>query len=216
MSIVNNALHVTGKGNLNLGAEADDGAGDATHGWAKSDVWWNVPLNQIFMGAGAIGAVGRTSAGIYTAAITAAAATQIVVVPLVMPQRKFAGTPGGAAPHGVKVLDLAFGYTIGTAGETSIAVTFNVETPANATARALVSNPFGSGAVTYENPLGTVAATLPVATQATPYVVRAIPATPAFINADMSQIYAEISFVNPGTSVATLTFISWHVALGLY
>lgn len=216
MSWANNSAHVTGKGNFTLGAEVDDLAGDATHGWAKADVWLNVPLSQLIAVAGAVGAVARTSQGIYTLAVTAAAATQIVAVPLVGLHRKFSGAPSISAPHGLKILDLAFGYTIATAAETTVSVAFSVETQTNATARALTANPFGAGAVTYENPIGTSVATLPVAAQATPYVVRAIPATPAFINADNSQVYAEISFVNPGTSVATLTFVAWHLAVALY
>jgi hypothetical protein len=215
VSWANNAAHVTGKGNATFGVELDDLAGDATHGYAKGDVWWNVPLWLLTSFTQAL-TVARTSAGIYTSALAAAASTGIVVVPLVAFQRKFSGAPVAAAPHGVKILDVAFGYTIATAAETSIAVTFNVEADVNATARALTTNPFGAGAVTYENPIGTSVANLPVATQATPYVCRAIPATPAFINADISQVNAEISFVNPGTSVATLTFVAWHLAVALY
>ena len=209
-----NKVHWTGAGNLVLGVEADDGAGDATHTYAKADAWVNVPLNQLTSVTQAL-TFARTSQGIYTSALAAAASTGVVIVPLVGIQRKFQGTPAISAPHGLKILDLAFGYTIATAAETTVSVAFTVETQANATARALTANPFGSGAVTYENPIGTVAATLPVAAQATPYVVRAIPAAPAFINADNSQVFAEISFVNPGTSVATLTFVSWHLAVAL-
>jgi hypothetical protein len=204
-----------GNGGLTLGNSGlADGAADATHKYAKGDCWINVPLNTLAMGAGA-GAFSRTSAGLYLFTITAAAATQIVVVPLVGILRKFSQVSGGVSnPHGVKVTDLVFGYTIATASETSIGVTFATNLDVNATARAAVVAPFG--AVTYENPLGTVVATLPVAAQATPYVVRAVPAAPVFVNADNTDVFAEISFVNPGTSVAVLTHVGFHCSVALY
>jgi hypothetical protein len=209
----NNACDITGKGNLTLGVEVDDLAGDITHGWSKADVWLNVPLFQLTSVTQAL-TFARTSQGIYTSALAAAASTGIVIVPLVGLHRKFTGAPVAAAPHGLKILDLAFGYTIATAGETTISVTFSTETQTNNAVRAATTAPFGT--VTYENPIGTTVANLPVATQANPYVVRAVPGTPIFVNTDNTQVYAEISFVNPGTSVATLTFMTWHLAVALY
>lgn len=207
---------VNGAGALSLGnAGRDDGSADPANPYAKGDCFVNVPLNQIFMGAGAIGAIGRTAAGIFTAAITAAAATQIVVVPITGIFRRFAGNTGGPVnPHGFKLLDLVFDYTIGTAGETAITVAFFTEVQTNAAARAAVATPFG--AVAYENPIGTPQAGAPVAVQATPYVVRAVPAAPIFVNTDNTDVWAEISFVNPGTAVATLTHIGYHAAVALY
>jgi hypothetical protein len=207
---------ITGQGGLSLGnAGKDDGSGDPAAPYAKGDVWVNVPLNQLIMGAGAIGAPVRASAGLYSAAITAAAATQIVTVPITGLFRKYAGSLGGPGnPHGFKLTDLVFVYTIATAGETSIAVAFFTVVDTNAVARASVATPFG--AVTYENPIGTVVANPPVATQATPYVVRAVPAAPIFVNADNTDVYAEISFVNPGTAVAALTHVGYHVSMALY
>ena len=207
---------INGQGNLSLGnAGKDDASGDPAALYAKGDCFVNVPLNSVFAGAGAIGAVGRTSAGIYTVQVTAAAATQIVVIPITGIFRKFASTAGGVNnPHGFKLLDLVLGYTIGTAAETTVSVAFFTEVQTNNTARASTATPFG--AVTYENPIGTVVATLPVATQANPYVSRAVPATPIFVNADNTDVYAEVSFVNPGTAVAVLTHIGYHVSVALY
>jgi hypothetical protein len=206
---------LNGAGNLSLGnAGFDDLAGDLTNPYAKADCWVNVPLSDLFTFVQA-GTLARTSAGIYTFALAAGATTGIVVVPLIEIFRRFTNTRGGPQnPHGIKVTDLVFAYTIATAGETSIGVTFATEVQTNATARAALTTPFG--AVTYENPIGTVAATLPVAVQATPYVVRAVPAAPVFISVDNTDAFAEISFVNPGTAVATLTHVSFHASVALY
>lgn len=215
MTWVNNAAHVTGKGNLNLGVEADDGAGDATQGYAKSDIRVTVPLNTIYAASGTW-AMSRTSQGLYVLTETGAAATHVLVVPLGFQlQRLFAGTPAAAAPHGVKINGLELNYTIATANMTSIAVTFNAETQANNGARAITSNPFGSS-VTYQNPPGTTAASLPVATQANPYVTIATPSAPIFVNTDETFIAAEISFVNPGTAVAGITGVQWMLSVALY
>jgi hypothetical protein len=215
MSWANNAAHVTGKGNLTLGVETDDLAGDATHGYAKGDAWFEVPLGWLvdscFVQAGTFA---RTSAGLYTLALAAAGSTGVVAVPLYWLFRKFTGAPVAAAPHGMKITDFVLDYIIATAAETTVSVAFFTNLDVNAQARASVATPFG--AVTYENPIGTVVATLPVATQATPYVCRAIPATPIFVNVDNTAAFAEISCVNPGTAVITFTRIGFHASAALY
>lgn len=212
----NNAW-IEGNGNLTLGNQGKgDGAADPAAAWAKGDVWVNIPLNLLVSSCLVqAGTWSRTSAGLFLLTLAAAASTGIVVVPLNFFFRKFVQTVGNTAnPKGMKVSDLVFGYTIATAGETSITVTFQTNQDVNATARAAVTAPFG--AVTYENPLGTVVATPPVATQATPYLVRAVPAAPVFVNGDNTDVYAEIAVVNPGTAVIAFTHVGFHCSAALY
>jgi hypothetical protein len=208
---------INGQGNLSLGnAGRDDASADPAALYAKGDVWISVPLPFLVNSALTQAATfARTSAGLYTLALAAAASTGIVVVPINFFFRKFASTTGGVNnPHGMKLLDFVLAYTVATAAETSVNVTFNTVVDANATARAATTTALG--AVTYENPIGTSVANLPVATQATPYVCRAIPATPIFINTDNTELIAEIACVNPGTSVITFTHIGFHASLALY
>lgn len=210
-----NAFHVTGKGNIVTGVEVDDLAGDASFGYAKGDFWLPVPLQNLTSFPNAP-TLARTSQGIYTAALTTNT-TQNVVVPLTgMGLRTFTGAPVASAPHGLKVNALLFNYTVATLGATSLAVAFVAEVQTNATARALVTNPFGSGAVTYQNPPGTTVANPAVATQATPYVTLAVPGTPAFFNTLYGQVFAEITVVMPNTSVVTLTEVAWLLSVAMY
>lgn len=212
MSFVNANAHVTGQGNLVLGYEGEDNAGDATHRYAKGDVFFNVPLQSVLTLPNAL-TITRTSAGLYTAALTTNT-TQVVSVPLLGLFRKYAGATGQLAPHGMKITDLVFAYTVATLAVTSVAVTFVTNLDVNITARAAVTAPFG--AVTYENPIGTVVANPAVATSATPYVTRAVPAAPVFINTDNTEAFAEITFVIPNTSVPSLTHIGFHASIALY
>ena len=208
---------IDGNGSLSLGnAGFDDKAGDSVHKYAKGDVWIDVPLgflvNYAMVQAGTLA---RTSAGLWTLTLAAAATTGILAIPLNFFFRKFTNIAGGAQnPKGFKVTDLVFDYTIATAGETSIAVTFQTNVDVNATARAAVVAPFG--AVTYENPIGTVVANPPVAVQATPYVVRAVPAAPVFVSADNTDAFVEIAVANPGTAVIAFTHIGFHASVALY
>src|SRR6266487_3023668 len=64
--------------------------------------------------------------------------------------------------------------------------------------------------------VGTVAATLPVATQANPYVTRIVPAAPIFVNTDNTDVWLEISEVNPGTAVMAITHLGYHCSVALY
>lgn len=205
---------INGNGNMSLGnAGFDDGSADATHKYAKGDCFVNVPLNHLLTLPNAL-TITRTSAGLYVAALTTNT-TQVVIVPLSGIFRKFSQTTGGVAnPHGFKVTDLVFNYIVATLAVTSVAVTFVTNLDVNAVARAAVTAPFG--AVTYENPIGTVVANPAVATQATPYVTRAVPAAPAFVNVDNTDLFAEITFVIPNTSVPSLTHVGFHCSVGLY
>lgn len=205
---------LNGQGNLSLGnAGFNDGSGDATHSYAKGDCFINVPLWQLLTLPNAL-TMSRTSAGLYVAALTTNT-TQVVVVPLTGILRKFTNITGGAQnPHGFKVTDLVFSYIVATLAITSAAVTFVTNLDVNATARAAVTAPFG--AVTYENPIGTVVANPAVATQATPYMTRAVPAAPVFVNVDNTDVFAEITFVIPNTSVPSLTHVGFHASVALY
>lgn len=207
----NNKAHLTGAGNFNLGIEADDGAGDASFGYSKGDIWWPVPLNTVGLITNT-GTFARTSQGIYT--LTLNAASGLLVAYLTGPLRKFAGTPAASAPHGLKVVDLTFAYTIATANETSISVAFSTELQTNNGVRSATTSPFGT--VTYANPPGTTVANPPTATQANPYVVQAIPPTPIFVNTDTTMVTAEVNITNPGTSVFVLTMMTWHLSVALY
>lgn len=206
---------INGQGNLSLGNGGfDDLAGDAAALYAKGDVFVNVPLNWITSFPNAP-TLARTSAGLYTAALTTNT-TQFVVVPITGLFRKFAGASRAPAlaPHGFKITDLVFNYVVATLAPTSLAVAFFTQVDVNATARASVATPFG--AVTYENPIGTVVANPAVTVQATPYVTRAVPAAPVFVNADNTEVYAEITVIMPNTSVVTLTHIGFHCSVALY
>lgn len=220
-----NNLGIDKNGNLSLGfSGANDGAGDAAHAYAKTDCFYNFPLNTLgITGTGAT--FGRTSAGIYTLAVTTNGTTQIGgIVPF--PHRFIAtatppvaggipmGAPPVSAPHGYKIKDIVLCYTVTTLAATSVNVALATELQANNGARSATTTPMG--AVTYENPIGTVVGSLPVATQANPYVCRAVPATPTFITADNTILSFEIVVVLPNTSVLTITQVGVHYAMALY
>ena len=216
MSWANNAAHVTGKGNLNLGIETDDLSGDATQGYAKADCWFNVPLAWLVSCClTQAGTFARTSAGLYTLAIASGTSTGVIVVPITALLRKFTGAPVASAPHGFKLTDLVLTYIASIAAETSINVTFSTNSDVNATARASVTQPFGT-TITYENPLGTVVTNLPVTTTTVPYVCRAVPVAPIFVNTDNTEINAEIALVNPGTAIVTFDHIGFHGSVAIY
>lgn len=207
---------INGQGNLSLGNSGrDDASGDPAALYAKGDVFVNIPLNWLTSVTQAL-TFARTSAGIYTTALAAAASTGVLIIPLTGLFRKFSQVSGGVNnPHGFKVLDVVLNYTIGTAAETSITPSFVTETQTNNTARAATTTPLGA-TVTVENPIGTVVANLPTAVQAAPYVTRFYGSAPVFVNTDNTDLYAEVAFVNPGTSVATITHVGFHASVALY
>lgn len=219
----NNAF-IRGNGNLTLGlAGKDDAAYDATHTYAKNDFWAHVSPVLLPLGIPTTTLTElnvRNAAGQYERQYTAGGAiTPKLALPLSMYlpfHRTLTGTTSTSAPHGFKLLDLILNYKVATADATSVAVVFNTETPqANATARSAASTtPLGT--ITYQNPLGTVVATLPVAQQATPYVNRIVLGTPAFVNTDRSTLTAEIQLSLPNTCVFTITDIALHFALAAY
>lgn len=213
----NNAM-VNKSGNLSLGGEGfDDGKGDTTHPYAKNDCWITVlpillPLAIPTTSLTELNV--RTAVGQYARSYTAGAAiTPKLVVPISLIYRSFQAATGRTAnPHGFKILDMYLSYFVGTADATSIAVVFtSEEAQTNNTARSNASTT-PLGAVTYENPVGTVAATLPVAQQASPYVNKIVVATPAFITTDRRNLTAEIQMSLPNTCVVTITEVAFHLA----
>lgn len=223
MSLANNGFHVTGKGNLNLGFEGDDGAGDATHGFAKNDLW--VSVSPVTLPSGIptttlTEANVRTAVGQYARSYTAGGAiTPSIPIPIAqyLPfSRQFTGSPAAVVPKGFKLTGMYLSYTVATANATSVAVVFTQETAqSNNSARANTSTT-PLGAVTYQNPIGTTVASLPVAIQANPYVNFISVATPAFVNTLRSNLTAEIQLSLPLNCVLTITEIALVFSLALY
>ena len=210
-------------GNLSLGQTGlDDGAGDATHRYAKDDVriqlditnLRGIPVTNLTMSDT------RTAVGQYNRLFTAGAAiTPNVPIYIPLLYRTLAGLLNArtsANPHGMKVTAMYLNYYIATAAATSIAVVFTSETvQVDNTARTNASTT-PLGAITYENPVGTVVSTLPVATQAAPYVCKIVPATPAFLTTNRQGLTAEIQLSLPNTCVVAITDIWLDISLALY
>ncbi len=126
-------------------------------------------------------------------------------------------TPRQAAgPHGWKLTEFYFNYVIAIAGATSVDVVFTTETAqANNVARAAASTT-PLGAPIYQNPPGTVVTTLPVATQAAPYVCRIVPTTPVFITTERQMLTVELQLSLPNTTAFTITELSFHFSMAEY
>ena len=212
---------IHGNGNLSLGASGtDDAAYDATHKYAKGDLWYTLLPVELPSGIPTTNlteANVRNAAGQYERSYTAGGAiTPKIPVPIRLWYRTFTGGPALAAPHGFKLTAMFLNYKVATADATSVDVVFNTETAqSNNTARAAASTtPLGT--VAYQNPPGTVVATLPVAQQAAPYVTKIVPATPVFITTQRQLLTAEIQLSLPNTCVLTITEVSFLFSLALY
>lgn len=216
---------VNKSGNLSLGFGGfDDGAADAAALYAKGDCEWNLLKDLVPVGGASITYANvRTAVGQYGLSVTAGAAvTPNIWTSIEFPLRRTATvTPsGGANPatagHGYKIVDLILGYTVATLAATSVNVVATQEAPqSNNGARANTSTT-PLGAVTYENPVGTVVASLPVATQANPYNCRIVFATPVFITLAQSLLTVEIQLSLPNTSVVTITDLIARGSMALY
>ena len=211
-------------GNISTGfGGADDAQGDATHGYAKKDCWYQVPLQYL---AGiptttlTMSDV-RSAAGIYGRVFTSGGAiTPVVPIYFPMPYRTLSGLAiannATVQPHGFKLTACRLAYTIATLAATSVNFVFTTEAAqANNTARAAASNT-PLGAVTYHNPPGTVVASLPVATQANPYLCSVVFATPVFITTERQFLMGELQLSLPNTTVFTLTELSFQFSYALY
>lgn len=224
MWVENNAF-VTGGGNLTLGLSGrDDAANHATYKYTKNDFWLSLNPCALML---AIPTTSLTEAGVrnaagqyersYTAGGAITPKIGIMLSSHIPLHRTFTGDKNNAAAyHGFLLKDMILSYKVATADATSVAVVFNTETTqANNTARAAASaTPYGT--ITYENPLGTVVATLPVAQQAAPYVNKIVLGTPAWVNTDRQILTAEIQLSLPNTCVLTITEVSFHYGLAIY
>lgn len=213
-------------GNLSLGQSGcDDGAADSTHGYAKSDCVLILDPLRFPTAAPTTNLTEsqtRTSAGIWNKVYTAGGAVNSFI--LIQPQliaRYCSATPSPPyttfQPHGYKLTSMDLNYTVGTANATTISVAAQTETyQTNNTARANASTtPLGT--VTYQNPVGTTAASLPVATQANPYQCRVLFGTPVFLTgASIPNLNIEINLVLPNTSVVTITYCALNFSYALY
>lgn len=218
-----NNIDVDKNGNLSLGQGGlSDAQGDATHGYAKKDCWWQfditnlrgIPTTTLTMSDV------RTAVGEYGRVFTAGGAIT-PNVPIIIPNiyRTLSGLLNPrqtAAPHGWKLTAMYLSYTVATADATAVAVVFTTEkAQANNTARSARSTtPLGT--VVYQNPPGTVVATLPVAQQAAPYVNKIVPGTPVFITTERDILTAEIQLSLPNTCVLTITEVSFNFSMAMY
>ena len=212
---------INGSGNLSLGNGVDDEAGDASYKYAKDDVW--VQLNPLLLtGIPTTNLTEpnvRTDVGQYGRLFTAGGAITPkipVYIPGYLYRTYVAGANQVAAPKGYKVNYMILGYTIATADATSIAVVFTTEDiQTNSTARSN-SSTTPLGAVTYQNPIGTVVSVPPVIQDADPVIVKVVPATPVFITAERDILTAEIQLSLPNTCALKITELSFNLSVALY
>ncbi len=204
----------------------DDGQGDPLALYGKKDCrldmmqeLMNRPLADALPTTNLTESRTRTSAGIYNRLYTMGGAVDSFIH-LRVPEVTRTGTSTGGVPqstyalHGYKVTSIDLNYVIATLAPTSITVTAVAETAqannvarSNATVTAL-------GAVTYQNPVGTVVSVLPVATQAAPYCTRVIFATPVFVPAN--HLAFEIELIGTNTAVVSITGLWFNYTLAVY
>lgn len=180
-TLVSDLAFIDTNGNLTLGVDTDDAAGDSTHAYAKDDIWCPVPLSSLlcavgatanWVQAGGTGFVVARAAGAVGGIPLVDCATNNtaykILIPLVPPTgfRTYAGSetdPYGnsiTAPHGAKLLNVDLNYrpVTGALVDDSVSAVFFTEamtttSPAAGTARAAQAA-YG-GTVLYEQPLGT-------------------------------------------------------------
>ncbi len=225
--IIESGIRVTGGGNLSLGHGGfDDGQGDTTHPYAKRDCridmfqeLLNRPLADALPATNLTESRTRTSAGIWNRLYTGGGATASFTR-FSVPEIIRTGLTSGTLPqstyalHGYKVTSIDFNYVVATLAPTSIIWTAQTETAqTNNVARANASTT-PLGAVTYQNPVGTVVASLPVATQASPYQTRIVFGTPVFLPVD--NLSFEMGLVQANTSVVSVTGLWFNISLAIY
>ena len=210
-----------GFGNFTLGlGGANDGRGDATHPYAKNDVFINIPLASLLVAPGATGAyvvptfggarAANSTAGArgHQLALGTAATSYRVLIPISGLFRTFQGNTGQNAPHGFKLTSLAFYYTAGSVDLTAApsVIAWTVSLSDNLAPGSVDGAAYG-GTVTYENPIGTAVGTLPVTQRANLYGARAVFGTPAFVNTADQQLFAELTLAT-GASSGTASIYS--------
>jgi hypothetical protein len=176
-------------------------------------VFVQIPLASVGVTGGAA-AMARDAAGVYNLNLSAASTTYQLHVPISAYIREKLSGGGGA---GTKLKDLVISYAPTVANLTAApTVAFFRETIPEAVARAVGAAPLG--AVTYEAPIGTVAASLPVAFQTGPTVMlggRAIPATPVYSDGTRELLGAEIDIRTGAGATCRIGLIGVHLAISL-
>ena len=193
----------------------DDGSADSTHKYAKGDVFVPIPIAKCMYALGAtsnwalvgnlnaaVGAntrkalatVGVSQCILLNTNSTGIGASCFVLIPFDFMQRTFTGTPTGQSdPHGFKLKSLDFAYSVyGSVLVAAPTATFWTEVMTDLTTRDGVR--LDTGQVTYENPIGTIVASLPTAIQTSGYAARVNILTPVFVNAVRTQLFGELNF----------------------
>ena len=198
---------VNKSGNLSLGSSGlDDGAGDATHKYAKNDVFLGVDPGSIISTTDP--ALTRIGAGSYKKTLVAST-THNVLIPMLGPeQRTFSGVANAAAnqsaPHGVKVLSLALFYRVNTTDITSLTLTVYTIQLAAAASVPTATTLTGT----------TTGATLTQA--ANEYAAVLAVTTPAFTTTADLMIVGEAVIVIPASSTVDILGASWRIAMAWY
>lgn len=176
------------------------------------DLFREIPLSALVVTGGAA-AMARDAQGIYNLNLSGASTTYNVFVPFAELIKE--SLHGGS---GTMIRDLVIAYAPLVADLTAApTVTFITEDSLrDAVARAVNITPLG--AVTYERPIGTSVASLPVTATAgatTMYVARAIPATPAFETDIRAFIGAEVVFATGAGATNRIGRVGVHIARDL-
>jgi hypothetical protein len=216
------AAWINGSGNLTLGVSQDDASADATHKYAKGDIFIDVPLNACVL-TGSGNAFSRASAGVWQiAASTAATACTVGFDLSWLNFRKYTGSLATSAPHGFKWTDIIVYWIVGSTNASATSVTFTTTTYTdNVTLPAGVTTTYGT--IAYENPIGTSVTAPPTTQRANGYLWRAIPGTTAspianalFNTTDNMKVNCEIAFTTGATSgTVTISYIGIHGSVAL-
>lgn len=191
-------------GNLSLGGSGfDDSAGDATHGYAKGDVFIPVGLHDIVSDTDP--AITRIGAGSYKKTLVAST-THNVLINLPSAYLRTYVAPAGrtANPHGIKVRALKLAYRVNTNNLTSISL--KVYTLSLAAAAAVPS--------ATEQTSTTAGATVTAA--ANQYLATATVTTPTFVTTADNEFVGEAVIVTPAMCTCDILGAVWHVSVALY
>lgn len=204
---------VNKSGNLSLGgAGLDDGGADATHAYAKGDVF--IAISPVSIVSDTQPALTRIGAGSWKRTLVAST-THVVLIPFDSAYlRTFAGpvvaSGGGIAigaaanPHGVKVRSVGLAYRTNGVDLTSITMTHKI---VDLTAQASVP--------TTTDVAGAVAGNV-VTQAANQRLMTFTPTTPAFVNTLDNLLVAEATIVTPMGSTCDILGAIWRVSVALY
>ncbi len=226
--IIESNVRVSGGGNLSLGQGGfDDGQADPLVLYGKKDCRYDVLTNDLLTRGLVDGhpttnlteSVTRVSAGLWTRTYTAGGTVaSFTLFTLPGPQRTGLTTGGlpqqAYALHGYKVTSVDLNYIITTADATAITMTAQVETAQTNNVARVLSSSTALGVVSYQNPIGTAATTLPVAQQAAPYQCRVLFATPVF--QPTNNLTFELGLSLPSSCVVVVTGLWINYTMALY